>query len=70
MGEGLEDLLVILPPFTLWSVARFPGGLALNLVILAGIAYLAGFIGIALWSEMSDRRKWGGSTGGDGGGIA
>ncbi len=34
----LDDLLVILPPFTLWSVARFPRGLALNLVILAADA--------------------------------
>jgi len=33
----LDDLLAILPPFTLWSVARFPGGLSLNLVILAGV---------------------------------
>ena len=56
-------------PDQLFARAGF-GPVPGELVILAGIAYLAGFVGIALWSEMSDRRKWGGSTGGDGGGIA
>lgn len=33
----IGDLLAIIPPFTLWSVARYPGGLLLNLIILAGV---------------------------------
>lgn len=33
-----SELLAILPPFTLWSVARFPGALLANVIILVGIA--------------------------------
>ncbi len=35
------ELLAILPPLTLISVARIPGALALNLIALAGIAAIA-----------------------------
>lgn len=56
-------------PGQLFARAGF-GPVPGELVILAGAAYLAGFVGIAVWSELADKRKWGGSTGGDGGGMA
>jgi MFS family permease len=36
-----HELAAILPPFTLWSVARFPGALRTNLLLLAAIASVA-----------------------------
>jgi MFS family permease len=35
------EVAAILPPFTLWSVSRFPGALRTNLIFLAGIASTA-----------------------------
>lgn len=34
----LDELMAILPPFTLWSAARYRGALAANLAILAAVA--------------------------------
>jgi MFS family permease len=39
--EFALDVAAILPPFTLWSVSRFPGALRTNLLILAAIAMAA-----------------------------
>jgi|HubBroStandDraft_1064217.scaffolds.fasta_scaffold27605_2 MFS family permease len=39
--EFLLEVAAILPPFTLWSVSRFPGALRTNLIVLAGIAMAA-----------------------------
>ena len=36
-----RELAAILPPFTLWSVARLPGGLRRNLLLLGAIAGIA-----------------------------
>lgn len=36
--EFALEVAAILPPFTLWSVSRFPGALRTNLIFLAGIA--------------------------------
>jgi len=37
-----RELGAILPPFTLWSVARFPGALGRNLLLLGAIVAVAG----------------------------
>ena len=39
--EFALNVAAILPPFTLWSVSRFPGALRNNLLVLAGIASAA-----------------------------
>lgn len=48
------DVAAILPPFTLWSVARFPGALRYNLFLLGGTAALA-----KLMADLSgDQAQW------------
>ena len=43
---GLE-IAAILPPFTLWSVSRYPGALRTNLLLLVGIAAGAALLTVA-----------------------
>jgi MFS family permease len=50
-----RELTAILPPFTLWSVARFPGALRRNLLLLAAAA-----IGVSLLTRITgDVAQWG-----------
>lgn len=50
----MGDLLAILPPFTLWSVARFPGALLPNVLILMAVA-----AGMTLMSALTgDAVQW------------
>jgi MFS family permease len=49
-----QEIAAILPPFTLWSVSRYPGALRTNLLLLAGIA-----AGAALLAMVTgDRLQW------------
>jgi MFS family permease len=50
---GLE-IAAILPPFTLWSVSRYPGALRRNLQLLAGVAVGAALLSVAT----GDRLQW------------
>jgi MFS family permease len=50
-----RELAAILPPFTLWSVARFPGALRRNLLLLAVIAAVAA----SLAHLTGDAFQWG-----------
>jgi MFS family permease len=45
--EFALEIAAILPPFTLWSVSRYPGALRTNLLLLAGIAAVAALLIIA-----------------------
>lgn len=49
-----RELGAILPPFTLWSVARYPGALRTNLRLLAAIAAVAAALVVAT----GDRLQW------------
>jgi MFS family permease len=42
--DFLLEIAAILPPFTLWSVSRFPGALRFNLVVLVGVAGAAALL--------------------------
>ena len=53
--EFALEVAAILPPFTLWSVSRYPGVLRVNLQLLAGIAAGA----VALAALTGDRLQWG-----------
>jgi len=50
-----RELAAILPPFTFWSVARYPGALRLNLLLLALIAG----VGMDLARLTGDAWQWG-----------
>lgn len=42
--DFLRELAAILPPFTLWSVCRFPGALRINLWLLTAVAIIAAML--------------------------
>jgi hypothetical protein len=46
-----RDLACVIPPFTLWSAARHPGGLRKNLVTLVLIAAVCGGLALATGDE-------------------
>jgi MFS family permease len=50
-----RELMAILPPFTVWSVARFPGALRGNLLLLGAIAGAA----VCLARLTGDTLQWG-----------
>ncbi len=50
-----RELAAILPPLTLWSVARFPGALRRNLLLLAAIAAVT----LSLAGLTGDAFQWG-----------
>jgi MFS family permease len=52
--EFALSLAAILPPFTLWSVSRFPGALRTNLLVLTAIASAAA---VLLWLT-HDAAQW------------
>lgn len=45
--EFAQDLIAILPPLTLLSAARYPGGLRANLILLLGVTVCAGAFAVA-----------------------
>jgi hypothetical protein len=52
--EFALSLAAILPPFTLWSVSRFPGALRTNLLVLTAIASA---VAVLLWLT-HDAAQW------------
>jgi MFS family permease len=52
--DFLRELAAILPPFTLWSVARIPGGLRMNVLLLGLAAVFAG----SLARVTGDTAQW------------
>ncbi len=50
--DFLREMFAIIPPLTLWSVARFPGALAINLKALAIVVVSAGAL-IALTGDVA-----------------
>jgi MFS family permease len=52
--EFARELAAVVPPFTLWSVSRFPGALRLNVLLLAAIAGAAAVLARAT----GDTAQW------------
>src|SRR3546814_14214358 len=48
------EMAAVLPPLTLWSVARFPGALRINLMVLGGVALAV----YALVTGTGDTAQW------------
>jgi MFS family permease len=48
------DLASVLPPFTLWSSSRHPGGLRLNILMLAVVAIICGCFAVVT----GDKAQW------------